>query len=134
LSPHIKISGCVFLNISLHLKIKWPENFYMLMISLKELKRKRRIVSHIGKGEVVVCWDGKNVFAFSGFCPHQGGPLAKGRLKDNLLFCPWHGCCFDLGKGICVDTGSCRNVRKEDVVLHRFKCVVTDGMVCVDEA
>jgi nitrite reductase (NADH) small subunit len=29
--------------------------------------------------------------ALDGICPHQGGPLGKGRLNGCVLTCPWHG-------------------------------------------
>ncbi len=32
-------------------------------------------------------------------CPHNGGPLAKGTLKGNLLICPWHAWSWDVTSG-----------------------------------
>ena len=32
-------------------------------------------------------------------CPHQGGPLAKGRLEDGVIWCPWHLWQFDAKTG-----------------------------------
>ena len=29
-------------------------------------------------------------------CPHQGGPLEKGKIEGDDLVCPWHGCHFSL--------------------------------------
>gem|GEM_PF-1842367 len=29
-------------------------------------------------------------------CPHQGGPLEKGKIEGDDLICPWHGCRFSL--------------------------------------
>ena len=37
--------------------------------------------------------------AINQVCPHRGGPLAEGRLKGNVVACPWHAWTF------CVDTG-----------------------------
>lgn len=31
------------------------------------------------------------VFAVSGVCRHQGGPIAEGRILDGCITCPWHG-------------------------------------------
>lgn len=38
-------------------------------------------------------------FALDGICPHQGGPLGKGRLSGCTVTCPWHGFQFDITSG-----------------------------------
>jgi len=38
-------------------------------------------------------------YALDGVCPHQGGPLGKGRLTGCILTCPWHGWQFDVRDG-----------------------------------
>lgn len=38
-------------------------------------------------------------FALDGICPHQGGPLGKGKLAGCILTCPWHGWQFDVQTG-----------------------------------
>ena len=47
---------------------------------------------------VVVNWDGE-IQAFANQCPHQGGPLSKGRLEDGVMICPWHLWRFDARTG-----------------------------------
>jgi nitrite reductase (NADH) small subunit len=37
--------------------------------------------------------------ALDGICPHQGGPLGKGRLNGCILTCPWHGWQFNVATG-----------------------------------
>jgi nitrite reductase (NADH) small subunit len=37
--------------------------------------------------------------AIDGLCPHQGGPLGRGRVCGAVLTCPWHGWQFDLPTG-----------------------------------
>jgi len=34
-----------------------------------------------------------------GLCPHQGGPLGKGRIAGCIVTCPWHGFQFDVTTG-----------------------------------
>lgn len=34
-----------------------------------------------------------------GICPHQGGPLADGRLEGCSVACPWHGWEFNVQTG-----------------------------------
>jgi nitrite reductase (NADH) small subunit len=38
---------------------------------------------------VVVNLDGE-LTAFANRCPHQGGPLGRGKLQDGVIWCPWH--------------------------------------------
>jgi nitrite reductase/ring-hydroxylating ferredoxin subunit len=49
---------------------------------------------------VVVNLDGE-LRAFGNRCPHQGGPLSKGRLDldDCVMVCPWHLWRFDARTG-----------------------------------
>jgi nitrite reductase (NADH) small subunit len=37
--------------------------------------------------------------ALDGICPHQGGPLGKGKLEGCIVTCPWHGFQFDVTTG-----------------------------------
>lgn len=39
------------------------------------------------------------VYAVDGLCPHQGGPLARGKVANGCVVCPWHGWQFDLENG-----------------------------------
>lgn len=41
----------------------------------------------------------EGIFALDGVCPHQGGPLGKGRLVGCSVTCPWHGWQFDVRTG-----------------------------------
>lgn len=60
--------------------------------SAQELVLAGRIVALFRVGE-------DQVFALDGICPHQGGPLGKGRLQDCIITCPWHGWQFDVRTG-----------------------------------
>ena len=39
-------------------------------------------------------------------CPHRGLSLAKGRLEDGIVTCPWHNSRFDFCSGSNVDWAS----------------------------
>ncbi len=38
-------------------------------------------------------------------CPHEGGPLHKGRVKGHVVSCPWHDLKFDVRNGQGTDGG-----------------------------
>lgn len=46
-----------------------------------------------------------NFFAINNICPHEGGPLAKGKLKGYVVGCPWHDLQFDVRNGFGTDGG-----------------------------
>lgn len=53
----------------------------------------------IGGISILICHsDGKH-FAIQNRCPHQGRPLAGGRVRRGTIACPLHGMRFELGSG-----------------------------------
>jgi nitrite reductase (NADH) small subunit len=38
-------------------------------------------------------------YALDGVCPHNGGPLGKGRVVGCIVTCPWHGWQFNVTDG-----------------------------------
>jgi len=55
-------------------------------------------------------------FALDGICPHAGGPLGKGMLRDGIVTCPWHGWQFDVRTGThCLTPTICQTVYPVDV-------------------
>lgn len=57
-----------------------------------------REVEHDGRIVALFNRDGV-IYAIDGLCPHQGGPLAEGEVRDGVVTCPWHGWQFDLTTG-----------------------------------
>jgi nitrite reductase/ring-hydroxylating ferredoxin subunit/uncharacterized membrane protein len=52
------------------------------------------------KVALVLLRKGREIYALNGTCAHQGGPLAEGKLVDEVCVeCPWHGSRFDLRDG-----------------------------------
>jgi nitrite reductase/ring-hydroxylating ferredoxin subunit len=48
-------------------------------------------------------------------CPHHGGPLAEGVIRDGVVTCPWHWYSFELRSGECRTAAGYR-LRKYPVV------------------
>ncbi len=46
---------------------------------------------------------GGKVCAVENKCPHFGLPLARGKVADGTIRCPWHGSRFDLCSGANLD-------------------------------
>jgi nitrite reductase (NADH) small subunit len=90
--------------------------------SLDDLEREGRIVARIGGRDVGVIRDpgSGSLHGIRNRCPHHGGPLCLGTVRERLagapgryelagrsvLRCPWHGWEFDLETGRCLDEPS----------------------------
>ena len=57
------------------------------------------VVEEVDGTEVAVVLLDGDLYALENVCPHQGGPLAEGKLEDGCVFCPWHGWQFDVETG-----------------------------------
>jgi nitrite reductase (NADH) small subunit len=65
-----------------------------------------------------------NFHALDGICPHQGGPLGKGRLQGCLVTCPWHGWQFDVTTG--------QHQTSKQLVHPRYEVKVESGELWVN--
>jgi nitrite reductase (NADH) small subunit len=63
-----------------------------------------KVVRVNGKDLALFNVDGR-FYAISNTCPHEGGPLAEGRLKGCVVSCPWHDLAFDVRSGHGTDGG-----------------------------
>jgi len=56
--------------------------------------------SHAGRSYAVFEVDGA-LHVTDGACPHNGGPLAEGLVRDGVVTCPWHWYSYELATGRC---------------------------------
>ena len=63
-----------------------------------------RVFKVLGKSVALFNVAGR-YFAINNICPHEGGPLAKGRIKGYVVSCPWHDLQFDVRSGFGTDGG-----------------------------
>jgi nitrite reductase/ring-hydroxylating ferredoxin subunit len=56
----------------------------------------------VGGHELLLIRQGHEVHATSNVCPHRGGPLAEGEVRDGIITCPWHRFRYDARTGVCV--------------------------------
>jgi nitrite reductase (NADH) small subunit len=73
--------------------------------------------THAGRTYAVFV-DGDAWHVTDGACPHNGGPLAEGLVRDGCVTCPWHWYSYELA------TGRCRTAAGYE--LRRYE-VVQDG-------
>jgi nitrite reductase/ring-hydroxylating ferredoxin subunit len=70
-----------------------------------------------GHSYAVFVLDGRYVVT-DAVCPHNGGPLVEGEVRNGTLICPWHWFKFDLATGQCANSRriqlGCYPVREVD--------------------
>src|SRR5436309_7813518 len=65
-----------------------------------------------------------NIYATDNQCPHMGYPLTRGRVRNGVVTCDWHGWSYDMRGGGCF-TGGCDD-------LDTFPVEVRDGAIYID--
>jgi nitrite reductase/ring-hydroxylating ferredoxin subunit len=65
-----------------------------------------------------------SVYATDNQCPHMGYPLTRGRIRNGVLTCDWHGWSYDMRGGGCF-TGGCDD-------LDTFPVEVRDSAIYID--
>jgi nitrite reductase/ring-hydroxylating ferredoxin subunit len=73
---------------------------------------------HAGRCYAVFAVGGE-LYVTDGGCPHKGGPLAEGLVRDGVVTCPWHWYGYELA------TGRCRTA--EGYELRRYPVVLVSG-------
>ena len=73
---------------------------------------------HGGRSYAVFEADGE-LHVTDGACPHNGGPLAEGLVRDGVVTCPWHWYSYELA------TGRCRTTARYE--LRRYPVVLVGG-------
>ena len=49
----------------------------------------------------IAIWNDEGTYHATNFvCPHMGGPLSDGKLKDGIIECPWHGWRYHIDSGL----------------------------------
>ena len=82
-----------------------------------------------GQGKYIACKkqslavfrQGEDVRVIGDTCPHAGGSLAGGFIRDGVVHCPWHGWPFRLADGKCP--------HNEAINVPTYEARIADGKV-----
>jgi nitrite reductase/ring-hydroxylating ferredoxin subunit len=93
----------------------------------------------VNRTEIGLVRSGDDLYALRNICPHQTGPLCRGKLvhamaspepgvmelseTDLLVACPWHGWEFDVRTGSCISDAKLR-VATYPVEVHEGRVLV----------
>jgi nitrite reductase/ring-hydroxylating ferredoxin subunit len=69
--------------------------------SISQLPPDEPIVARVGEHVLAIGRNGSTYFAVDNTCPHAGGSLGNGILKEGNIVCPLHNWEFDVTTGKC---------------------------------
>ena len=75
--------------------------------------------------KIIVVFDGKQYFAFSGICPHAKWPLDMGRISNHTLICGGHGWEFDVSSGKCTSNPG-RDLNQYKIIEEKYDIIITE--------
>lgn len=75
------------------------ESAFVPVAKFDEIPQECGKLVEVGDVEVALFRLGGTVYATSNVCPHQGGPLADGRIFGEQVVCPWHQWRFNIKDG-----------------------------------
>jgi NAD(P)H-dependent nitrite reductase small subunit len=74
--------------------------------------------------EIALFYVDGDVFAIENTCPHQGGELSDGYIKDNAIYCPLHHWSFNLKSGV--------YTLNTTMKLDTYRTRINEGIVYID--
>ncbi len=92
-----------------------PPNEFVDVLSTDELPEGAAAVVEVGRVPVMLVRREGQIYAVDAWCPHAGGPLAKGTFEGNVVECPWHQSRFCLADGKPVQGPAVTPLRTFDV-------------------
>jgi len=81
-------------------------------------------VEKVDRDLAVVRTDEDTIHVLDNRCPHAGGALSAGAVRDGCIVCPWHMWAFDLASGACPPAPTIR--------VKTYICRVREGRVEVN--
>jgi nitrite reductase (NADH) small subunit len=85
--------------------------------------RRAWTIKHNGRRYAVFDVDGE-LEVTDAACPHNGGPLASGVVREGVVTCPWHWYSFELASGRCLTAAGYQ--------LRKYRVICRDGTVYVE--
>ena len=73
--------------------------------AISDIPEEGGLAVQVGGRGVALFRHGEKVLAIEDSCPHRGGRLSDGIVRDGTVFCPLHAWCFRLSDGCNEDDG-----------------------------
>ena len=97
---------------------------FVRVADLKDVPEGTPKAVKVGSRSIALFQHQGSFYATDNQCPHMGYPLTRGRVRNGVLTCDWHGWSYDMKGGGCF-TGGCDD-------LDTFAVEVREGAIYVD--
>lgn len=101
-----------------------PQTNFVKVADLKDVQESTPKAVKVEGRSIALFQHQGNIYATDNQCPHMGYPLTRGRVRNGVLTCDWHGWSYDMRGGGCF-TGGCDD-------LDTFPVEVRDGAIFID--
>ena len=102
---------------------------YVKLLNTDELLSGEKAIVQLNEGKfVVVNLDGE-FYVLNNRCPHLGGSLGDGNLKDGKLVCPNHGAIFDVKTGANLGNAKIAFISMKVKDVQTYPVKIEDGAV-----
>ena len=78
--------------------------------NIKNLKHRSVNKFILNEKEILLTYVNNQIYLTDSICLHMGAPLEKGRLTNDYIQCPWHGCKWNFKNGKCLNNSMKLNV------------------------
>ena len=102
-----------------------PDVEKSINIPIAELSTERGTLVTLGNSRIAVFRIAEEIHAIQNHCPHTGGPLHLGQIRDGHITCPWHG------REFCIKSG--RPACSEDEMVHTYRVTTSDGIATISK-
>ncbi|HKI10377.1 MAG TPA: non-heme iron oxygenase ferredoxin subunit [Nitrososphaeraceae archaeon] len=75
------------------------EGDFVKVAETKDVQASQMIAVEVNGEKICIANVEGRYYAIGNVCTHMGGPLAKGKLEEHVVQCPWHGSRFDIRTG-----------------------------------
>ncbi len=93
---------------------------YFKVADKNELTKGNKKKVTLGDKEILIINLDDQYYAVDNLCPHMGGSLFEGTIKDGQLVCPRHGSVFDIKTGKVMEAGSILFIKVKVDNLHSY--------------
>ena len=100
------------------------ESKFIKVADLTDLTEGTPKAVHVDGRSIALFQHQGGIYATDNQCPHMGYPLTRGRVRNGVLTCDWHGWSYDMKGGGCF-TGGCDD-------LDTFPVQVREGSIYID--
>jgi len=81
-------------------------SYFIKAAELAEVTETKPKILTLQGRQIAIFRIGDEIHALENVCPHRGGPIGEGMIKDGKVTCPWHDWTFDIRTGKCTFNAS----------------------------